>query len=194
MKGDAILKRLTREESRAMTRERLLGAATQLFRRDGYASTSVERIADEAGFSKGAVYSNFDSKEAIFLAVLDQQGQDSLDPLLAAIDAAPDFTQIIDLLVVWADDRSASGIWSLTILEHARLAGPEAQSLARQREILLGHWRQLGERVATRLPHMDAPPDTIGALLHEIAYAPALTFMGRPKAGELMRLALTRWI
>ena len=186
------MKRLTREESRAVTRQRLLAAAMQLFRREGYAATSVERIAEEAGFSKGDVYSNFDSKEAIFLAVLDQQGQDSLDPLLAAIDATPDSAQIVDLLAAWADDRSQSGIWSLTILEHARLAGANAPSLDRQREILLSHWRQLGERVAARLPGMADHSETLGALLHEIAYAPALTFMRCPTAGDLMRLALAR--
>jgi hypothetical protein len=39
-----------------------------------------------------------------------------------------------------------------------------------------------------------ADPETIGALLHEIAYAPALTFMGHPKTGEPMRCALAPWL
>ncbi|MGI4878908.1 MAG: TetR/AcrR family transcriptional regulator [Janthinobacterium lividum] len=186
--------RLSREESRARTRELLLAAAMQAFGRDGYAVTSVEKIADAAGFSKGALYSNFDSKEAIFLAVLDRQGQESVDHLLTAINDACDAAAIVELLAVWADERSQSGIWSLTILEHARTAGADAPSLARQREILRGHWRQLGERVAARLPGMTADGETIGALLHEIAYAPALTFMKRPTAGDLMRLALAPWL
>ena len=188
------MKRLTRKESRAITRTRLLEAGVQLFRRDGYAATSVERIAEEAGFSKGAVYSNFESKEAIFLAVLNHQGQEGLDPLFAAIDATPHPSEVVKLLITWANERSHSGIWSLTILEHARLAGPDAPSLMRQREILLSHWRQLGDRVATRIPGMEGEGETLGALLHEIAYAPALTFMERPMAGDLMRLALSPWL
>ena len=40
-----------------MTRERLLAAARELFRKQGYATTSIERIAEAAGYSKGAVYS-----------------------------------------------------------------------------------------------------------------------------------------
>jgi len=186
--------RLTREESRARTRELLLASATQLFGREGYAATSVERIAESAGFSKGAVYSNFESKEAIFLEVLDQQGWLGLAPLLDAIDAVADKAGVAELLVAWADERSRSGNWSLTILEHARLAGPDAPSLARQREVLRAHWRELGERVITRIPGLAADPEAVGGLLHEIAYAPALTFMERPKASDLMRLALSAWL
>ena len=72
--------RLSRVESQALTRARLLDAAQDLFRREGYATTSVDRIAEAAGYSKGAFYSNFEGKEAIFLAVLDAQSQESLDP------------------------------------------------------------------------------------------------------------------
>ncbi|MDE1148173.1 MAG: helix-turn-helix domain containing protein [Azospirillaceae bacterium] len=186
--------RLKRTESQAQTRERLLAAARELFRRDGYAATSVDRIAEAAGYSKGAVYSNFDSKEAIFLLVLEAQGQGSLDTLLAAIDRAQDAAAIADLLAAWADAMSASGTWSLTILEHARLAGAGAASLDRQKDILRGHWRQLGDRLLARLPGLGpglgTDAETLGALLHEIAYAPAMTFAGRPTAGDLMRLAL----
>jgi AcrR family transcriptional regulator len=186
--------RLKREQSQALTCERLIESATELFRRDGYMATSVERIAEAAGYSKGAVYSNFDSKEAIFLRVLDLQGQESLDRVIAGIDAASSDQEVVEVLIGWANDRSRSGIWSLTILEHARVVGGDAPSLARQREILRSHWRQLGEVVLHRFAGMTADPETIGALLHEIAYAPALTFMGHPKAGELMRLALAPWL
>ena len=182
--------RLTREESRAVTRGRLLASAKLLFRRDGYATTAVERIADQAGYSKGAVYSNFESKEAIFLAVLEAQGRESLDELLAQIGGAPDWTDVVELLAGWADERSRSGSWALTILEHARYAAAGAPSLRRQEEILRGHWCQLGEGLLARLPGITVGAETLGALLHEIAYAPAMTFMRRPTAGELMRVAL----
>jgi AcrR family transcriptional regulator len=66
--------RMTRETSKAMTRERLLDEARRLFRERGYAATSLEQIAEAAGVTKGAIYGHFSSKE---------------DLLISAIDAAP---------------------------------------------------------------------------------------------------------
>jgi AcrR family transcriptional regulator len=65
--------RLTRDEKKAQTRERLLDAASKVFARKGFASTSVDEVAEEAGVTKGAVYSNFDSKEDLVRAVLDER-------------------------------------------------------------------------------------------------------------------------
>ena len=182
--------RMTRSESQKVTRQRLLEAAHELFRRDGYAATSVDRISEMAGYSKGAFYSNFAGKEAIFLEVLASQGNDGLGKLLPALADAPDIGSAIDLLAEWADARSTSGNWSLTILEHARVSAKDSESMHRQIQIIRGHWRQLGEALVKRFPEFDTDPEALGALLHEIAYAPAITFMDSPRAGELMRLAL----
>ncbi|HVV36752.1 MAG TPA: TetR family transcriptional regulator [Acidimicrobiales bacterium] len=65
-------KRLTREESKAKTRQELLRAANRLFLRNGYTQTSLANIAEEAALTKGAVYSNFESKEELFLALLQE--------------------------------------------------------------------------------------------------------------------------
>src|SRR6204780_3606835 len=64
--------RLTREQSRANTRERLLAAARGVFARSGFHGASVDEIASEAGFSTGALYSNFDGKEDLFLALMER--------------------------------------------------------------------------------------------------------------------------
>jgi AcrR family transcriptional regulator len=65
---------MTRQDAKAMTRERLLGEARRLFRDRGYAATSLEQIAEAAGVTKGAIYGHFSSKE---------------DLLISAIEAAP---------------------------------------------------------------------------------------------------------
>lgn len=62
---------LTRQESQQQTREALIVAARAVFARDGYHGANLELIAREAGFSKGAVYSNFEGKATLFLAVAD---------------------------------------------------------------------------------------------------------------------------
>lgn len=75
-------KRLTRAESKERTRALLLDAAATVFAREGFGGASVDAIAEEAGFSKGAVYSNFAGKDDLFLALLDRRleeyGQDWL--------------------------------------------------------------------------------------------------------------------
>lgn len=62
--------RLTRSEAKARTRSALLSAAKSVFAREGYGGASLDQIAAEAGYTKGAVYTHFDSKEDLFLALL----------------------------------------------------------------------------------------------------------------------------
>jgi AcrR family transcriptional regulator len=77
----AIKQRLNRQESRLETRTRLLDSAAQLFARGGYEGASVDLIAESAGYSKGAFYSNFESKEAIFLELLDAHKRREIEAL-----------------------------------------------------------------------------------------------------------------
>lgn len=63
-------RRLTRAEAKARTRRRLLDAAARTFARKGYAGASVEEIAEAAGYSIGALYSNFGGKEELFLELM----------------------------------------------------------------------------------------------------------------------------
>jgi AcrR family transcriptional regulator len=65
--------RLTREQSKANTRTRLLDAARTVFAGSGFHGASVEEIASAAGFSTGALYSNFDGKEDLFFALMERE-------------------------------------------------------------------------------------------------------------------------
>jgi AcrR family transcriptional regulator len=65
--------RMTREQSKANTRERLLAAARSAFASSGFHGASVEEIASLAGFSTGALYSNFDGKEDLFLVLMERE-------------------------------------------------------------------------------------------------------------------------
>ncbi len=66
-------KRLTREESRAQTRATLMAVGRQHFLRYGLGNAVAEKIAEDAGYSRGALYSNFDGKEELFLAVIREE-------------------------------------------------------------------------------------------------------------------------
>jgi AcrR family transcriptional regulator len=66
-------RRLTRAEQQTQTRAALLDAAARVFIERGFAGTSVEAIASEAGYTRGAFYSNFESKEQLFAELLQQR-------------------------------------------------------------------------------------------------------------------------
>ncbi|MFL5909096.1 MAG: TetR/AcrR family transcriptional regulator [Gaiellaceae bacterium] len=65
--------RLTRVEKRARTRAALVDAAGRVFLERGFLGASVEAIAAEAGYTRGAFYSNFSTKEEIFAELLQQR-------------------------------------------------------------------------------------------------------------------------
>jgi AcrR family transcriptional regulator len=93
----------TREERKARTREELLDAAERLFTRDGFHATSVDAVADEAGYTKGAVYSNFASKEGLFLALYERRVDRALAEMerrLAEGDAAAGIAELAAEAVV----------------------------------------------------------------------------------------------
>jgi AcrR family transcriptional regulator len=71
MAGEMPSTRLTRAERQAQTREQLIQAAAGVFARQGFQAATVEEIAEVAGYSHGAVYSNFAGKEDLFLAVFE---------------------------------------------------------------------------------------------------------------------------
>jgi AcrR family transcriptional regulator len=112
-------KRLTREESRDQTRQRLLEAAAVVIAKKGLAATSVEDIAAHAGYTRGAFYSNFKSKHDLFIELLKldhadiQQGlQEILDSKLSIEDMQKQLAKFYvqaycgdNSYVLWAEAR-----------------------------------------------------------------------------------------
>ena len=81
--------RLTRAERKQQTRAELLEAAQRVFLRDGFHGASLSEIAEEAGYTFGAVYSNFQNKDDLFLAVLDAESQRRVPLLVDLLLDAP---------------------------------------------------------------------------------------------------------
>jgi AcrR family transcriptional regulator len=79
---------LTRKERQEQTREQLVAAAARVFGRRGYHRATVDEIAAEAGFTIGALYSNFKTKEELFLAIADRQVESRVAEISAVADAA----------------------------------------------------------------------------------------------------------
>jgi AcrR family transcriptional regulator len=110
--------RMTRAESQAQTRAQLVATAKRLFFQDGYHPTSLEKVADAAGYSKGAVYSNFRNKDELCTAVLDEIRAERLAEVLEII-ARPDTPSRIEALRDWADRVIGDPGWTSLEVEFA---------------------------------------------------------------------------
>lgn len=102
--------RLTRAESREQTRRRLLEAGARVFRHHGYRGASVEAIAAEAGYTVGAVYSNFEGKDDLVLALLEEQIGEITERVIAAAGEAKDAVEklrrgALEWMAVLDDER-----------------------------------------------------------------------------------------
>lgn len=92
----------TGRRRRAATRERLLDAARVVLAREGIQGASVEHICDQAGFTRGAFYSNFSSKDDLVLALFHREREIMFDSLREAADpsslAEMDVTDAVGLI------------------------------------------------------------------------------------------------
>ncbi|MGW4529317.1 TetR/AcrR family transcriptional regulator [Nocardia sp. NPDC004340] len=114
--------RLTRTESQARTRADLLATARDMFLTDGYAKTSLERVAEEAGYSKGAVYSNFRTKSALcleVLALIHETKFSEVSELLAGEEA---LETRLDRFQDWAERTLGDVGWTMLEFEFAIVA------------------------------------------------------------------------
>ncbi|HEX4107465.1 MAG TPA: TetR/AcrR family transcriptional regulator [Solirubrobacteraceae bacterium] len=73
--------RPSRKERQAETRRRLLRSATRVFARCGLHQASIDDVAHDAGYTKGAFYANFASKQDLFLAMLDERFADRAEQI-----------------------------------------------------------------------------------------------------------------
>jgi AcrR family transcriptional regulator len=65
--------RLNRQERKAQTRDKLIDAAAEVFARRGFETATLDEVAAAAGYTKGAVYSNFASKTELFIALIERR-------------------------------------------------------------------------------------------------------------------------
>jgi AcrR family transcriptional regulator len=187
------LARLTREQSQAQTRARLLTSAQALVAREGYENASVDRIAEEAGYSKGAFYSNFSSKEELFLELLEGHAAGDIEELTALVADAPGPEEIIERISKWSGDRARDPTLGLLALELFRRARRDATFSQRHAHLFKTQWDGMGRLLLRLFPEGAAPcdPEMLGGLVMELTYGAASSFTDGPHVDELVRVALT---
>ena len=114
--------RLTRAKRQEQTRAELLEAARQRFLSHGYAGTSLEDIAEDAGYSKGAVYSNFGSKPNLCREVLELIHQQKFTEMSDLATADADLPGRIAAINQWLERTAGDVGWTMLELEFAVLS------------------------------------------------------------------------
>ncbi len=165
-----VRKRLTRQESQARTRALLLERATTEFLAHGYTGTSLERIAELAGFSKGAVYGNFAGKEELALAVLENHFFALLQTFVGEFAAGGD--TIEDRLAVlerWLETLLSDDDWQVFAVEfavHTRRNPKIQQQLAeRERMVRTAVTTLLSQQIQQLGVTPVLPPEQLGIVL-----------------------------
>ena len=130
-----MAERWTRQRRVEHTRNLLLDAAEEVVARQGFGASSLEVIADAAGYTRGAIYSHFGTKEDLFIAVMERQLQRFLDGFSDIVDS---FETLSDFDV----DKLAARWRELTI------GGPERAALGYEFTLFLMRNPEARARVA----------------------------------------------
>ncbi|GGC66792.1 TetR/AcrR family transcriptional regulator [Hoyosella rhizosphaerae] len=104
--------RQSRTQSRASTRQHLLNTARTMLLSHGYTATSLDAIADEAGYSKGAVYSNFTNKDELCREVLHNIRADHAQALISEVSTAPTLDDMLNTFSAWCERTIGDLEWS----------------------------------------------------------------------------------
>jgi AcrR family transcriptional regulator len=107
----------SRAERQAQTRTALVDAAERLFVEQGFHATSLDAVAAEAGYTKGAVYSNFASKEDLFFAVYERRLDARVAEFEAIIESAPTARDALHAAALTAVPRTARDGWLAVFFE-----------------------------------------------------------------------------
>jgi AcrR family transcriptional regulator len=182
-----MARRLTRKEKQAHTRSCLMRSAAKVFSRRGLQQASIDEVTEDAGFTKGAFYANFKSKEELFLAMLDERFAARLRDIDAVLssDEAPE-VQAQQAGADFARFLSADPSWQRLFFEFAAYAARNEDF----REELVTRHRALRERIAEiyrrRSDELDLTPplpfEQVALMTFAMAHGVALEKLLEPEA------------
>ena len=172
---------ISRRDRQRQTREAIVFAARAAFAEDGYHGARLDQIARAAGFSKGAVYSNFAGKAELFLAVLDKNIEDSMTRGWNAYDQAP-----VDIS---GNDEIAAAIkgFALATLEFIAVAARDehlSEQVAQRLDRVVGVYAAVVESSRRASADRAAEPSDAGAGEAEVTKTGAGASGTRPGTEE----------
>ena len=192
--------RLSRGERSTRNRERILAAARRVFLQRGYYGATLEQIADEAGFTKGAVYSRFEGKADLFLALLDDRIAERARDNIAVTEGVADEEVFTALFENFLRVNLTEPEWPLLVIEFRVHAARDAELNRRyaalhERTIdaLADLLASLYERVGEEMP---MPARELGELVMALGSGTQLERAANSDAlgGELITQMLTELV
>src|SRR5271166_1495702 len=105
------------QERAGITRSRLIQSAEKIFARDGFEAAKLEEIAADAGYTRGAFYANFDTKEDLFFALLEQEISSRIASLEREMDKVHDPEAKLKTMREFFLSKTMDRRWSLLALE-----------------------------------------------------------------------------
>ncbi|CAM5779509.1 TetR/AcrR family transcriptional regulator [Brevibacillus borstelensis] len=141
-------RRLTQEERKQETRQLLLESAAKTFAQLGFHGASVDKIAEFAGFSKGAVYAHFQSKEELFLAILEQQMKLHVHTIHKIISQQPSLEHFHETMNRYFHSaRQQTRTWSMLNMEFLLYAMREESVRQKWSSMILESAEQLSKTI-----------------------------------------------
>jgi AcrR family transcriptional regulator len=163
-------RRRTQGERTAQTRAALITAARRLFGAEGFADAGAERIAREAGMTRGALYHQFADKADLFAAVLDQVEAEIAQRVagaVASLDPADSAGMLLAGAGAWLDASTEPDLQQIVLLD-----GPSVLGWGRWREICLRHTVGLiAALLQDGIDRGSLPPQPVQALTHVLVGA-----------------------
>jgi AcrR family transcriptional regulator len=185
------VEKLTPERRRQQTRDVLIAAAAEVFARRGFEGAALEEIAETAGFTRGAIYKNFDDKEDLFFAVTDRLNEQVIEAFrtIAPEGASPTDWDIARLAELWR--TSVGGEFEDLFFAIGKeyelyvLRNPDARPRAvahrrRQRDLVASFIDEVAEQSGMTLR---LPSATLAAII--LAAADGLTYTARIDGEDL---------
>jgi AcrR family transcriptional regulator len=158
--------RLTRDQQRQLTRERLLSSALEVFEARGYAESSLEEIAERAGHTRKAVYSNFSGKGELLLEIVERRFRSHIAHIEAILDreTSPE-RKTVDVGSIFADYLNQERAWGKLFHEFCSVASRDEQIGSRFRACFRARKqaivRLLEHEVARRGIELTAPVERL---------------------------------
>ena len=176
----------------ALTRQKLIASAIQTFEAVGYDGATIDRIAANAGFSRGAFYAHFTSKIDIYTTVLNAGAARVAAPLLASLESCASTDEAIAVLCKWADDRRGVNDIGFLLVEVMSNASRSQIDVSDAMAPFRVNWEALGIALAKLDPKILSigTVEEIGALVLELAHGAIVEGMGGPSPSRMVEIGL----